>query len=103
MKKRSEYKPISVLSNSERVFLSCTDKCCHLLVERGFDGQYVFTFLYGPNSRRINSIWNRLKNAAKILCGKPISHGELIAERVDFGAFVKQLEMLQAEEAGQNV
>ena len=92
---KSDNKTSSILSNSERIFLSCTDNCCHLLVEKWVDDLYVFKFLDDPNGRRGNSIWNRLKNAAKILCGKPISHGGLVVEGVDLKAFVKQLEKLQ--------
>lgn len=50
MKKKSTYNPVPILSNSEGIFLSCADNCCHLLIERGFDGQYVFTFLDGPTT-----------------------------------------------------
>lgn len=105
MKKKATYNPVPILSNSERIFLSCIDNCCHLLIERGFNGQYVFTFLDGPNGRRVNSIWNRLKNAAKVLCGKPIFHGCLIAEGADFEVFIRQLKKLQEdkEAKGHNV
>lgn len=88
------------IKNKHFAILQCVDGCCYLMVQKwedDEDDEYTFTMLNSNCDYNFNGIWSRIKNAFRILFGKPVHHGELIINQGDFYQFVSCLNNMIGE------
>ena len=66
---------------SKMIVLPCDCKCCMLVIEKTVWEDYVVSYDISIQDSRYdhnyNTIWGRIKRAAKILFGKPIYYNDV--------------------------
>ena len=69
---------------SKMITLPCSCKCCMLAIEKTIweDGEinYNITIQDSRYDHNFNTLWGRIKRAAKILFGKPIYYNDVYLE-----------------------
>ena len=69
---------------SKQIVLPCTCRCCMFVVEKTAweDGSIVYNISVQDSryDHGYNTMWGRLKRAAKILFGKPIYYNDVYLE-----------------------
>lgn len=69
---------------SRRITLPCDCKCCMLVIEKtiweGGDINYNISIQDSRYDHNYNTLWGRIKRAAKTLFGKPIYYNDVYLE-----------------------
>lgn len=86
---------------SKRVTLPCDCRCCMLVVEKSIyddgDEDYLVSMMHSSYIRDNRRLWTRVKNAAKVLFGKPVYYNDAyIPNSEKFNKFVADLNELAA-------
>lgn len=84
---------------SKIIILPCDCKCCMFVIEKtqweDGDISYNITVQDSRYDHNINTVWGRLKRAAKVLFGKPIYYNDVHLEGVErFEQFVQEMQDL---------
>lgn len=91
-------KPIEIqrrTAMAKMVTRTCSCGCCMLVVERHKDGCYNISVVDSRYDHDVKGILGRLKNAVKILFGKPVYYNDLfIEDKSEFEDLLKKLQEL---------
>ena len=72
---------------NRRIILPCDCKCCMLVIEKTIwedgDINYNITIQDSRYDHNYNTLWGRLKRAAKTLFGKPIYYNDVYLDGED--------------------
>ena len=84
---------------SKIIILPCDCKCCMFVIEKtqweDGDISHNITVQDSRYDHNINTVWGRLKRAAKVLFGKPIYYNDVHLEGVErFEQFVQEMQDL---------
>ena len=90
----------------ETVILRCKCQCCMLVVDKEIfdDGEINYNLSVQDSYyyHNFSTLWGRIKCACKALFGKPIYYNDVYLEDpAEFRGFVKELNGLVVEEAGE--
>ena len=88
------------------ITLPCDCKCCMLVVEKTVwedgDTNYNITIQDSRYDHNYNTLWGRIKRAAKILFGKPIYYSDVYLDNEDvFKKLVKDMDELSNSNLGE--
>lgn len=91
---------------SKLLVLPCDCKCCMFVVEKTMwedgDISYHITIQDSRYDHDYNTLWGRMKRAAKILLGKPIYYSDVYLDGEDtFKKLVHDMEELTKENLGE--
>lgn len=84
---------------SKRIVLPCECRCCMFVIEKTAweDGSidYDISIQDSRYDHNYNTLWGRIKRAAKVLFGKPIYYNDVyLSEEETFGALIKDMSSL---------
>ena len=84
---------------SNMLVLPCDCKCCMLVIEKTVwedgDINYNISVQDSRYDHNYNTLWGRIKRAAKVLFGKPIYYNDLYLEGEEsFHKLIKDMESL---------
>lgn len=85
---------------SKMITLPCDCKCCMFVIEKSIwedgDINYNISIQDSRYDHNYNTIWGRIKRAAKILFGKPIYYSDVHLEGEDkFKKLIKDMDELE--------
>ena len=91
---------------SKTITLPCDCKCCMFVVEKTVwedgDTNYNITIQDSRYDHNYNTIWGRIKRAAKILFGKPIYYSDVYLDNENaFKKLVKDMDELSNSNLGE--
>lgn len=74
---------------------TCSCECCMLVVEKHEDGCYNVSIMDSRYDHDAKGVLARIKNAMKILIGKPVYYNDLfIEDKSEFEGLLKELKEL---------
>ena len=86
---------------SNMIVLPCDCRCCMLVIEKTVwedgDVSYNISVQDSRYDHNYNTVWGRIKRAAKVLFGKPVSYNDLYLEGKErFHKLIEDMERLEA-------
>lgn len=80
---------------AKMVTKTCSCGCCMLVVERHEDGCYNVSVMDSRYDHKNKGVLGRLRNAVRILFGKPVYYNDLfIEDKSEFEELLKELQEL---------